>query len=142
MEQVLDWLNENELRAYPLLDRYNNRLYTVGDALWEMPDNFLLDLQLILLQSLEFNNATVENAQVFLKQLIIEPSKLSVIFSGGYGDITTFEISDPATKTYPYYARNADSNLAVFGEGVKSLYTLGYYGSVLLLAPVEPSTCT
>ena len=45
MEQILDWLNENELRAYPLLDASQKILQGEGYT-YLLPDNFLLDLQL------------------------------------------------------------------------------------------------
>ena len=45
MEQVIDWLNENELRAYPLMS-FADKTLNLAVPL-KLPDDFLLDLQLI-----------------------------------------------------------------------------------------------
>ena len=44
MEQVLDWLNENERRMHPLQE--GEAVAQTGQRTYTLPENFLLDLQL------------------------------------------------------------------------------------------------
>ena len=117
MEQVLDWLNENELRAYPLLDSYD-KVVTINQSNVTIPDNLLLDLQIISTVSLEDNAGTP--IPVYLKYLKYNATVLSLAFGTSAESIAVFEIPSPGTATFPLYVRNPDGNLAVFGDGVNS----------------------
>lgn len=129
MEQVLDWLNENELRAYPLLDNCD-KTFIVGDNSWTLPENFLLDLQLIIktfsldeLTTLTSGNMALTSRPIFLSRLTADSqANVSVTFSSDVDntivDVTTFVIAYATSQIYPLYIRNADGCLAVFGVGV------------------------
>lgn len=141
MEQVLDWLNENELRAYPLLDSYD-KLVTLGQNTVVLPDNFILDLQLIATHSLV--NPAGETVPVYLKSLKYSEPQLDITFGTTDTTTTVFTIPSTVSAVFPLYVRNADGNLAVFGAGVN--YFLSFCGStdfeVFTDIYVEPSTVT
>lgn len=142
MEQILDWLNENELRAYPLLEP-GPRLLQVGEASLNLPDNFLVDLQLkVLNYSLANHIPILRKIETSTEETLVTFSVLSTV-TENISTLTVFSIPTPATQPYPFYARNADGCLAVFGEGVK-LFLEENPGNASYLAeiPVEPSTVT
>jgi hypothetical protein len=121
MESVSDWLNENELRAYPLIEgEYGNNL----------PDNFLLDLILKV--------ETNEIAQVKLLNVQKLSTTMLVTFTGAGN---TFELDLIDDLIFPHYRRNPNGSLAVFGEGVLTLAALLNDGDVLSLnLTPEPAT--
>lgn len=139
MEQVIDWLNENEYRAYPLLDAYNNQKYSINGRLWEFPDNLLLDLQLIVKDFL------LSDEVIYLKTISLNSSGIQLTF--GASDlnkiITTFNVSLNELSQGYIYKRNIDGCLAVFGAGLNSFLTVcaGNYLTINLNIPVEFSTC-
>jgi hypothetical protein len=113
MEQVLDWLNENELRAYPLMN--------VPERLRNIPDNLLLDLQLVCLIPLEHDGISVP---VYLKSVVtLANAAVSVFFGTFDTDIAVFSIPSVSQAVFPLYVRNSDGSLAVFGEGIKTFTT-------------------
>jgi hypothetical protein len=142
MEQVLDWLNENELRAFPLLDS-SSKVVTVEGASWSIPDNFILDLQLVITSSalVDQNNQAVP--VVLSKLAKTQTANVKVSFALGSQEITEFTLSEPATQNYPVYVRNSDGNLIVFGPGALDFLALTSQPIELATSiPVEPSTCT
>ena len=51
-------------------------------------------------------------------------SAVTVKFTINGEEVTSFTIASPIDVTYPYYVRNVDGSLAVFGEGVKEFAQL------------------
>jgi hypothetical protein len=136
MEQVLDWLNENELRAFPLLND-TDRTFLIAGRSWVLPDDFILDLQ-ITVKSFNLDNSTIARLSS-----IEHTSSGSVIvaFSISSTQVASFEILSPATQSYPFYLRTPDGNLAVFGSGVLSFLTEAPPGlKITTDIPIEPST--
>lgn len=134
MEQVLDWLNENERRAYPLLTDVSKAV-ALGVALPVLPDDFLLDLQLTTTTALGSSIVSLSRIKRTSAYLLLEFSTPSVL-------IASFQLPSPNTVTYPYYVRNSDGNLAVFGAGASKLYSACTNGTDLTVTiPVEPATC-
>ena len=141
MEQVLDWLNENELRAYPLLDSVS-KLLTIDTQSWELPNNFLLDLQLTFPSNV-LTNDLGEEVPVILKKIELDDNKaVKLVFSA---DTYELEFNVPAVvaQTYPLYVRTPSGNLAVFGLGLADFAeTFSSPLSVFANIPVEPATCS
>ena len=138
MEQVIDWLNENEHRAYPLLDNYPK----IGQANGEdvvIPENLLLDLQLITSIDLSANSVVV------LKKLrhSITNDNFTITFGTSSQIITEFVVSGFNQHVYPVYVRNPDGCLGVFGAGLRELSLKAPAESdITVNIPIEPSTCT
>jgi hypothetical protein len=140
MSQIIDWLNENEHRSYPLLDGVSKAVSCVSPN-WsrDLPDDFLIDLQL--------QSAFQLSAPVYLKNITVSVSgNVTVLFGTPSTNITSFTI--PSAATYPKYMRNSDGCLAVFGLGVLAFLAPTDDSptpptSVALTAniPIEPSTC-
>jgi hypothetical protein len=119
MDNVIDWLNENELRAYPLQEG------SYGEAL---PENFLLDLILK-------TKATDADVAKLLK-ITKTGNSLVVEFSG---ENNTFEL-DLTDLDFPKYLRNVNGSLAVFGDGVNTVAAgLTDPSEKILELPIEPS---
>lgn len=139
MEQVIDWLNENENRAFPLLENYSRKI-SAGLVSWDFPENLLLDLQLVVT-----DNTFSAQSIVKLKSLNCSSENVVVVFGTTTTTIAEFEIAKTVI-TFPHYVRTEAGNLAVFGEGIKNFIT--FYTSnalteaVLCDIPVEPSRCT
>jgi hypothetical protein len=133
MEQVLDWLNENERRAYPFLTDVSKAV-PLG-ALPVLPDNFLVDLQLTTTTMLWSSAVSLSRIKRTSTYLLLEFSTPTVL-------IASFQLPDPNNLTYPYYVRNSDGNLAVFGTGASALYSACNNSTDLTVTiPVEPATC-
>jgi hypothetical protein len=141
MEQVLDWLNENEIRSFPLLDDSSKTVLLHGNP-WILPENFILDLQLIVHSSNLVTNQQEVVPVVMHTIALSNTGEVSVVFSAS-SQITTFTINSPATQPYPLYLRNADGNLAVFGSGVLDFVAAAQTTTqVTCDIPIEPATCT
>lgn len=123
MLQVIDWLNENEYRAYPL---------RVSE---DFPTNFLLDLLLV------FRANVLQDNPIFLKSYRKINDSLEICFGTSSQVLSTFVIATPQTNQYPLYLRNSDGCLAVFGEGVKNIFAVASTDNSLVNIGVEPSTC-
>lgn len=123
MLQVIDWLNENEHRAFPLI--------RAGD----IPTNFLLDLQLV------FNDNTLLQSAIYFKSYRKISTNLEISFGTLSSTITSVTITSPQTQTYPLYIRNSSGNLFVFGEGAKTLFSSASTTATNVNLPVEPSVC-
>jgi hypothetical protein len=137
MEQVIDWLNENEHRAYPLMDNYP-KIAQVNDTEISIPQTFLLDLQL----RTALNLSSISN--VVLKKLRHDATADSFTVTFGAGDniITEFLITSVSQQVYPLYIRNPDGCLGVFGAGLQGLLLDAPTDTdILANIPVEPSTC-
>jgi hypothetical protein len=123
MYQVIDWLNENELRSFPLL--YNG----------ELPSDFLIDLQLI------FKSHNIEAVPIFLKSFKKVSTNLEIVFGSLNESIFTFTLPSPETQSYPYYLRASNGCLVTFGEGAKTVFSVALSTSTILNLPVDPSVC-
>lgn len=120
MDTVVEWLNENELRAYPLIE---------GELAQNIPEDFLLDLMLVINVELD------ELATVRLLNISTEADGLTATFSG---EGNAFYVAK--NKTFPQYVRNPNGSLAVFGEGAKIFFAQGNATSIDCAVPVEPAT--
>jgi hypothetical protein len=142
MEQIIDWLNENELRAYPLLDVSQKTLQSENYT-WELPDNFLLDLQLkVTNYSLADHIAVLSKVELLADSLRTTFSLLN-IETEELNTLTVFDIPTALTQTYPFYVRNSDGCLAVFGDGVKKFIEENQNHYILTaVIPTEPSVLT
>ena len=150
MEQVIDWLNENELRAYPLLDD-PSKTAVYGGVSWTMPDNFLLDLQLrvpfSLKETVQLGDAvTTVSLPVFLKTLrysqTLGVNTVDITFGTAEQDVTVFSVVDVDNLNYPYYLRQPDGCLAVLGVGILDfISTVPVDSEASPNIPTEPATC-
>jgi hypothetical protein len=140
MEQILDWLNENEIRAYPLLDSSNNKTFNLfNNTSWDFPDNFLIDLQLVVLKE-SFD------LPVFLKKISFSPtSGVTVVFGTFLKTIADFNISISTLTNMSsnLYIRKPTGSLAVFGFGIKNFAEACLDNAVEIYPelPVEPTVC-
>jgi hypothetical protein len=146
MEQVLDWLNENELRAYPLLDGVSKNI-TLPGSVYMLPDSCILDLQLRL--AIPLSVGTAIPSPVYLKNIVYTyNTSLSFVFGTSTTTIATFVLNTP-TVEFPRYIRNSDGNLLVLGTGTAELLDKlnSVYGETSPLVTlstqfyVEPTTC-
>jgi hypothetical protein len=136
MEQVIDWLNENERRAYPLMT-YADKAIGLED-LSNLPENFLLDLQISTEEELG-------SAPILLQNIdrSTEDDSVTVIFGTALTTLAVFKVYPLTVTEYPLYLRTPDGNLAVFGEGLLEFFNASIATTSLSLAiPVEPATCT
>jgi hypothetical protein len=142
MEHILEWLNENESRAYPLLDDYNNKNYVVAGAEWKFPDNLILDLQLIVTDFSLYENA--QHNIVYLKNISFDGNELTLAFGGNKPgqEITSFTLSE-IEGNFPVYLRNEEGSLIVLGEGIVNFMEACNDTSVSLdtFIAVEPGVC-
>jgi hypothetical protein len=140
MQQVLDWLNENELRSFPLREGYTAKI-TTGELSYNLPDDFLLDLQI------KTNVSLQEDSTVYLKKLIYSPTVGIIIqFGTSATTIASFSTASENINNFPKYVRTEDGNLAVFGAGVAAFLAFCTANDVseqewLFSIPVEPSVC-
>jgi hypothetical protein len=122
MDTVIEWLNENELRAYPLQE---------GTFSGATPENFLLDLCLKV-------DSSFDLTVVKLLTLTRGANSLTLNFTGAGN---TFQIALTSPVASPLYIRNPNGSLAVFGDGVTYFGNTMQPGDVYTLnIPVEPST--
>lgn len=136
MEQVLDWLNENERRMYPLQE--GAAVAQSGQQAYTLPENFLLDLQLKVPFSLS------EDVTIYLKTLKYTAGGVEVSFGSSSQSLILFNI--PLVSAYPVYIRTETGQLGVFGEGVADFINWsieeGTQDTVLTaMLPVEAATC-
>ena len=135
MEQVLDWLNENELRSYPLMT-YADKTIGLPD-LDKLPDNFLLDLQIVTEEDLGDALVTLQNITRSASD-----DSVTVIFGTPTATVAVFVIASPTTTSYPLYVRTPDGNLAVFGSVFLDFFN-AIVGTTDLTfnLPIEPAAC-
>lgn len=162
MEQVIDWLNENEVRAYPLIDSADRRviLGPTYDITYLIPDNLFLDLQLKLVDA-SLTDTTILFSGLCYKRYITGNSNLDTVevyiseYQHGQGvrDLVIFSIPEARTRSYPTYIRTPEGHLGVFGKGVKEYADimfaketngcsrLGHNSGPSIGIPIEPSVC-
>jgi hypothetical protein len=119
MDGVIEWLNENELRAYPFLE---------GAISTPFGENFILDLQLVL-----DNETSLDNIPAFLGVSITE-QELLLNFTGN-----TFHIPRGEASSGSYW-RNTNGSLVVLGPGAATMASIEEAGELVCNIPVEPAT--
>jgi hypothetical protein len=118
---VLDWLNENELRGYPLRENTNRLIGNTGVLL----DKIILDAQIIYA-------ANPIPATVNLTQIVVA------------GDSVTFTVLNQPnfvvskSASFPVYIRNSEGSLLVIGKTVASIPD----GTYNLTVPFEDGVCS
>jgi hypothetical protein len=105
-EQVLEWLNENELRGYPLTSD-SQQFFTVSVTDYDLY-KIIVDAQFIV------NNNT---DSLSLTSIVTDSSNLTINIPGQ----SAFTITNYTTTTYPQYIRNSNNNLIVIGCAAKSI---------------------
>lgn len=139
MEQIFDWLNENENRAYPLLDSYNNKTYLINGKIWKFPDDLLVDLQLVA------RNFLLKDETIYLKKIILNTDSVEVLFTTEDDTkvVTVFNINFNELNELYIYKRNSDGCLAVFGKGLNKFKDAceSIPQTLNLDLPVEFATC-
>ena len=123
---IIDWLNENKFRSYPMRNR-GNRVTTNGKSL----DSFILDANLI------YTDDTMPDP-IKLTDMIFTPSGMDHICTFRISGQTDFVISNVETATYPVYIRNSSGSLLVIDEDIK---TVGYTTESYTDVEFEPSLC-
>jgi hypothetical protein len=122
--EIVEWLNENELRAYPLIE---------GKTIAAIPDNTILDLQLVLDENTSPVGAELIDFTVGFYQVTINFTGNNS-FSFSYTNGETGSLSD---ISYPLYLRNDKGSLLVLGKGLMEVET---YSTIVCNVPVEPAT--
>jgi hypothetical protein len=121
--EIVQWLNENALRAYPLIE---------GKTVEQIPDGVILDLLLNISEG-------TDPATAKLTALVVNSTDITVIFTDNFFDYNYAEhgVSGIDNITFPIYIRNASGSLVVLGEDLKKI-TRGTVFNVDV--PVEPAT--
>jgi hypothetical protein len=135
MEQIIDWLNENENRAFPFVEESNKS--TSGG--WALADNVVLDAQIIYL------NKEIDRP-VFLRKINATSGAnggtLTLEFGSSTVTAVSFVINAPNNRSYPLYIREQISgSLLVVSEEIKNIPILNQNLQVTAAIPVEPSVC-
>lgn len=112
---VIDWLNENALRAYPLKEMITR---TVGD--YTLDDGVILDAQFVY--------ASLPT-DVHLTQIVSNATDVIFTITGG----TTFTISK--SGVFPAYSRTAQGHLLVVGESALDIPEDTYVFSNVIFEP-------
>jgi hypothetical protein len=98
---VIDWLNENELRAFPLKEA----IVRTADSEYKLTDNVIVDAQFVF-ESLEETTA--------LTQITVNSDTVDFVI----GELTfTSHLGEP----YPQYLRHNLGSLLVIGSGAKNI---------------------
>lgn len=125
--EVLDWLNENSLRGFPLLEDTDKRATNAANYI--IPDSLLVDLLLVSAAPVDVT---------YLDQITISSTGHATV---RFSTNDVFEIASVSSQTYPVYVRNPTGSLAVFGDGLKALpIPASGTTTFALLAEVEPAT--
>lgn len=139
MEQIFDWLNENENRAYPLLDGFNNKIYLINEKPWNFPDDLLVDLQLVV------HNFLLKDKPIYLKKIVLNTDNIEIIFTAEDESkvVSIFSVNFSELTELFIYKRNSDGCLAVFGKGLNKFKDAceNTPQTLYLDLPVEFSTC-
>jgi hypothetical protein len=122
--EIIEWLNENELRAYPLIEGKTNSA---------IPDNAILDLQLVIDSAVSPIGAKLIDFTIGFYEVTITFTGDN-IFNFTYADETSGSLND---LKYPLYLRNNKGSLLVLGEGIKAIEQ---YKTITYNIPVEPAT--
>ena len=102
--QILEWLNENELRCYPLMEAGDKRFLTSLSL-----NRCLLDASLL------YTDAAAPGS-VNLQSFTVSGNSITVTVTGQ----PDFVISDK-TGSYPMYCRNSAGSLLVFGAEMRGV---------------------
>jgi hypothetical protein len=145
MDQIIDWLNENEYRSFPLIEDFTR--VTGGSAGgWELDNGVILDAQIVNNNSSFPTNSA--NFNVLLKTIehVTEfgTRSLKFIFGDTGNTFVTFTVTSPLNKVYPLYLRDPSTgSLLVLGEATKKIPMVAtdVDGVATLSIPVEPSVC-
>ena len=123
--EIIDWLNENELRAYPLIE---------GKTISDIPDNTILDLQLVL-------DTNTSPAGAKLIDFTVGLYEVAINFTGSNTFNLTYATESEGGSLndlkYPIYIRNDKGSLLVLGKG---LIDVAPYSTINCNVPVEPAT--
>lgn len=134
MEQVIDWLNENENRAFPLLESAPKHA-TIDGITWEIPDNMILDLQLVTDKDLN-NLVQLDHIKTH------DNGNVHIVFTVGDSvELAKFVLENVENASYPLYVRHEDGHLIVLGEGIREIPSLQHYKTLVCNIPVEPGVC-
>ena len=98
----IEWLNENEYRAYPLTSD-STRFVIKGDTSYDL-------YQVILDASLVYSSIT-DSETISLTEINTTSTDLIITVTG-----ITFTIPNYLSATYPYYVRDDNYNLLVVGS--------------------------
>ena len=119
--QIIDWLNENELRAYPLED-----IGRTASSGYHLPDGILLDALFV-----------TSDATVSLDLIEADSTNVAFTISSIANPIVV-----PRASTFPYYYRDTDGNLLVIGEamadipnGSYAFFAQAYFESSVIFDP-------
>jgi len=128
---ILEWLEENSYRAYPLQEGYATKFIYGKMALPFDLYNVVVDANLAY-YSLP--------AAVYLEKIIIAGSTLTIYVTPAVGspDNNTFVYTLNA-GTHIYYGRNASGDLLVLNDNINQL--IGYNTYFNFNVPFEPSVC-
>lgn len=102
--QVLEWLNENELRSFPLQETGDKRFLST------------LSLNRCLLDALLLYTTTEPVSNIELIAFAVSGNQITVTVTGQ----ADFVIVDK-TAAYPMYIRNSEGSLLVFGQEMQSV---------------------
>jgi hypothetical protein len=124
MEGAIEWLNENALRSYPLMEGYSSEAF---------PEDLILDLQLVVPF---FSPGDISPELV---AYTVTDSWASFDFSYGsfYLYAGTYNVSSFSELTYPLYVRDTSGSLLVLGPALGRVTTRG---PINVHIPVEPAT--
>lgn len=116
---VIDWINENAFRAYPLKEQVNR----TADSGYKLTDDVILDALLMF---------ATPTSNVKLLSIVSNTENIIFTLTGG----TVFVI--PKASTFPYYSRLSYGSLLVVGEAALDI-PLGAH--VFTNTLVENCTC-
>jgi len=122
--EVIDWLNENELRSYPLVPSAQNV---------SPPDAVILDLLLV-------STASLGSLPVLLLSVTKAGTVLTFTFGTTSQTVATFPV-DTTAATYPYYSRLPGGSLLVLGSSTQAFLASLSSGVTTYETPVEPTLC-
>lgn len=109
MIQVLDWLYENELRAYPLSE---SGIKTSTNGLYTVANDVILDAQFVLYND-ENNFRKIER--------IVNSNDTEVLFHIRFNNNSLHIVTIPKSISSHYYYRNNNGFLMVFGLGINNI---------------------
>ena len=120
---IVEWLNENENRCYPLVNN-DNMLVTYARKSWYI--NRLIVDALLIYSSIP--------ATVSLNSIVTSASDMQINVQG----LDPFIITNYITAAYPYYARTANNSILVVGSYAKGFPT----NAIIKISNItfEPST--
>ena len=103
----IEWLNENELRAYPL---------TADSTRYLIKGSTSYDLYKLVLDALLVYPDNPDNAVIEIYKIKTTATDLIIYLSG-----KEFTVPNYLTATYPYYVRDTNYSLLVIGNYASSL---------------------